>query len=150
MSRHSDIHKSQRQLFECAGCGKLCVSKQAHKTHWLRKHGSLHFEPPKKTSANVPSVQAPTKKSFFCHYCSRGFKRKDNLEAHMYTHGYLKKKFECEVCQKSFAHSSNLKVHLKMHGPKKPAAKNVVWPALYFTNLFSAFTFYNITFSAKT
>lgn len=107
----------------------MCVSKQAHKAHWSRNHASIELQQPiKKTVENSNTQTSSSAPLFFCHYCERGFLRKDNLVSHMQTHGFSKKKFECKVCKKSFAYSSNLKVHSLMHETKRSetAAKNEV------------------------
>lgn len=125
MKRHSNIHESQREKFECVHCGKKCVTKQAHKTHWTRNHINFAFKPPIKRTVTISDAQISSS-TFVCEYCDRGFQRKDNLIAHMQTHGYLKQKFECKICTKCFAHSSNLRVHMKLHQPKNSAASKKV------------------------
>lgn len=120
MKRHSNIHESQREKYGCVNCGKMCVSKQAHKAHWSRNHGTIQFKHPVKKIVENSITQISSSVSLhFCDYCKKGFIRKDNLSSHMQTHGFFEKKFECIVCKKQFAHSSNLKVHLRLHETKK-------------------------------
>lgn len=70
----------------------------------------MKFEDPLKDV--VPSC-VENGSRFFCEYCKKGFSRKNNLKAHMTSHGFYKRPVKCEFCDKLFSKASNLQVHIK-------------------------------------
>lgn len=67
-----------------------------------------------------------SEKGLVCHICGKAFGKKQNLQAHLQTHGtHGKSQFQCLLCHKRFSQKGNLNQHLKFHNSKKSFKCNI-------------------------
>ncbi|XP_055682194.1 zinc finger protein 84-like [Lutzomyia longipalpis] len=135
---HSKVHETNRENFECAHCGKICLWKKS-----LRRHLITHFAKGKKYSIhgkifkNKTDMQSYLReysltRIFQCDRCPKAYKHKGNLQSHQLTfHG--KKPFRCGICGKKVISKQNLNKHIQAHDKNRKTYDCAVCYRKFFT-----------------
>lgn len=74
--------------------------------------------------AASPKPEKPQRPQFECFHCSKMFKKKTNLKAHLNIH-LDARPFACNFCDKSFRMKHHLTRHQTNHAAEGPKAKKV-------------------------
>ena len=144
LSKHRRKHCSNDTLQMCTECGESFKTKlqldrhviKIHKTEKVLNNNTQDVpgvpEIEDTTSQNrcksrsglmQHQVQHKMDKSFFCHHCGKGFKRKSHLQRHEMTHDKREKHekpYTCEKCDKHFTEKEGLRRHEFVHRDEKP------------------------------
>ena len=109
----------------CDICGSILSSPRALRLHQLIHsdekqvdcpHCDMKFKHKSFLKSHLKNVAAP-KGRFKCTVCSKGFKYRYGLVAHMKIHNE-DYDGECQVCGKKFIQGYNLKLHIERHHPE--------------------------------
>lgn len=105
MNEHRKQHTNVE--YECETCGKISLNSTTFYSHILRNH---------RNKESIPEMKLT------CDICSKIFKNKKSLRAHMQTHS---KKYDimCDLCGWKFLTRGNLNTHMKTtHSNKRDFA----------------------------
>lgn len=125
--------------YSCSDCSSSFPNDTALQIHILEAHRNinttvlslnckncqLHFDKRTAYDAHMQLHQMvenqKTTKPYTCKYCSAGFTRNDNLNAHMRQihKEFYNNVYKCDRCDRSFEKSNALAVHMKIHEPNK-------------------------------
>ncbi|KAJ8721883.1 hypothetical protein PYW08_004285 [Mythimna loreyi] len=128
---------TKRNKFPCSLCSAVFISKSNLESHENLHRGErpyrCHACPCAYTSYSALSRHAKkhTDAQFICDHCSRSFKVKAALVAHMDTHKPMRK-HGCEECNRRFAQKSALMLHVnRVHRNLPPPCACQICPKRY-------------------
>lgn len=101
--KHKHPSESSPLRFQCDECGKIFKWKDTLKDHLILKH--QHSE--------------PGTKLLWCHFCSKKFLHKTQLEYHLPKHNDFRP-YQCQKCGKRFKYKHSWKKHnITVHSDKR-------------------------------
>lgn len=126
---------TERQIFCCEHCGKLCMTAQRLRVHIETTHlrdETKEILPPQMYECYICGRQATTpellrrhmwvhtgEKRCVCSRCGKQFSRPELLKRHHAIHTG-QEPYSCPYCTKKFVFNQHLKKHIRIHTGEKP------------------------------
>uniref|UniRef100_A0A6A7FR42 Zinc finger protein 624 n=1 Tax=Hirondellea gigas TaxID=1518452 RepID=A0A6A7FR42_9CRUS len=143
---HQETH--QRWPKRCEYCQERFIHSSNLVKHIRQKHNAKYMEEQAGNEACPLCSKVLLKSSlvqhmrihsgerpFKCHMCSKTFRVKCNLEAHMFVHsGKRDRPFKCTICQNSFGRQKDLEAHIRSHKNIRPFTCNECGKAFLYKN----------------
>ncbi|XP_049869133.1 zinc finger protein 880-like [Pectinophora gossypiella] len=120
------MHNSEMLRHVCAVCGRRCITPSNLRTHMLIHNKDRPYECDicHKRFRNTGNVSTHKRtvhereRSKICHYCSKSFFTKYQLENHLRIHT-KEKPYKCSECDKGFTTTTQLNSHKLSHSDQR-------------------------------